>query len=586
MQKPCIDQTTHDGSDFSPPYFVTSMQGWRLEMEDAHTFEHALPSPFNSWSLFGVFDGHAGAQIAIEVSKRIVVSILSQKYIASLRENSGSSGSTYSSSNSIENCQYDKTQMIQALKDAFVELDETLKKERVESGSTATAVLITNKDYFFMNAGDARTILIRKDTNAPLGPVGSVGGVFNESSDGAPGYSASQNSQRQSSRLDSTTSENNNTDMIINNSNTNYKYKIHDTYYKAIEQKHFGDEVENNNLLERVEIDTQTDSVTNVTNSIQNNENAINSSSNSVPNSVGPNTLDNFYVYYSTVDHKPYDAPEKARIVNAGGCVQQDRVNGVLAVSRAFGDFEYKRNIDLYPHEQQVTVMPVVDVIPRHDDDSMIVLACDGIWDAISNENLCKYLCYKMLCGLSFSEICTGTLDMCLQLGSKDNMSLAVVKVGRPSTSTESRPDSTDLNLPQKDDKVIRQEAHFDQQIRNLMNHKMRTSPDALYVDRLFVDFYAEGELHKICGEDYIFTQIISAENSADGQEASTGGVVDKHRFMKSVYEEYVSKRTEGKKKDGKGDKSLKKKGSIFKRKKSSESSNNNQNSNSNDQEF
>ena len=41
-------------------------------------------------------------------------------------------------------------------------------------------------------------------------------------------------------------------------------------------------------------------------------------------------------------DHKPDDAPESARIYQAGGFVEDGRVNGMLALSRALGDFEYK----------------------------------------------------------------------------------------------------------------------------------------------------------------------------------------------------------------------------------------------------
>jgi serine/threonine protein phosphatase PrpC len=43
------------------------------------------------------------------------------------------------------------------------------------------------------------------------------------------------------------------------------------------------------------------------------------------------------------------------RIVAGGGCVEFNRVNGILALSRAFGDFAYKANVGLPPEEQIVT---------------------------------------------------------------------------------------------------------------------------------------------------------------------------------------------------------------------------------------
>ena len=43
-------------------------------------------------------------------------------------------------------------------------------------------------------------------------------------------------------------------------------------------------------------------------------------------------------------DHKPDNAGEMARIQRSGGFVEDGRVNGMLALSRALGDFEYKNN--------------------------------------------------------------------------------------------------------------------------------------------------------------------------------------------------------------------------------------------------
>lgn len=43
-------------------------------------------------------------------------------------------------------------------------------------------------------------------------------------------------------------------------------------------------------------------------------------------------------------DHKPENPGELSRIQRAGGFVEEGRVNGMLALSRALGDFEYKGN--------------------------------------------------------------------------------------------------------------------------------------------------------------------------------------------------------------------------------------------------
>jgi serine/threonine protein phosphatase PrpC len=43
-------------------------------------------------------------------------------------------------------------------------------------------------------------------------------------------------------------------------------------------------------------------------------------------------------------DHKPDCEDEKRRIYAASSFIQNNRVNGILALSRALGDFDYKLN--------------------------------------------------------------------------------------------------------------------------------------------------------------------------------------------------------------------------------------------------
>lgn len=54
-------------------------------------------------------------------------------------------------------------------------------------------------------------------------------------------------------------------------------------------------------------------------------------------------------------DHKPSNEDEAKRINAAGGWVELNRVNGNLALSRALGDFVFKRNEKKRPEEQIVT---------------------------------------------------------------------------------------------------------------------------------------------------------------------------------------------------------------------------------------
>jgi protein phosphatase PTC2/3 len=69
---------------------------------------------------------------------------------------------------------------------------------------------------------------------------------------------------------------------------------------------------------------------------------------------------------------------EKNRITAAGGFVDFGRVNGNLALSRAIGDFEFKKSAELSPENQIVTAYPDVEEHDITEEDEFLVIACDG----------------------------------------------------------------------------------------------------------------------------------------------------------------------------------------------------------------
>ena len=92
-----------------------------------------------------------------------------------------------------------------------------------------------------------------------------------------------------------------------------------------------------------------------------------------------------------SVDHKPDDPEERSRIQNAGGFVEDGRVNGMLALSRALGDFEYKGNSIFKPKDQVVSAFPDVSISPITSDTQFVLLACDGIWDVKTSQEAITY---------------------------------------------------------------------------------------------------------------------------------------------------------------------------------------------------
>lgn len=70
-------------------------------------------------------------------------------------------------------------------------------------------------------------------------------------------------------------------------------------------------------------------------------------------------------------DHKGSDENEGKRVSNAGGLILNNRVNGVLAVTRALGDSYMKDLVTGHPYTTETVIQP--------DLDEFIILACDGV---------------------------------------------------------------------------------------------------------------------------------------------------------------------------------------------------------------
>eukprot|EP00803_Ostreobium_quekettii_P004875 evm.model.scf_1630.5 EVM.evm.TU.scf_1630.5 scf_1630:14575-16489(-) len=88
--------------------------------------------------------------------------------------------------------------------------------------------------------------------------------------------------------------------------------------------------------------------------------------------------------YRLTRDHKPELEDEQERIRNCGGKVLDfngKRVMGLLAMSRAFGDHCLR--------DVGVVAEPEVTIIDRCQEDEFLVLGSDGLWDALSDREVC-----------------------------------------------------------------------------------------------------------------------------------------------------------------------------------------------------
>ncbi|GAA6010608.1 hypothetical protein JCM11491_002992 [Sporobolomyces phaffii] len=134
-------------------------------------------------------------------------------------------------------------------------------------------------------------------------------------------------------------------------------------------------------------------------------------------------------------DHKPTNAAETSRIVAAGGFVEFGRVNGNLALSRALGDFEFKQSPNLPAEQQVVTADPDINTHTHTAEDEFIVVACDGIWDVLTSQQVIDYVRLSIAQGHELEHICESLMDRCLAPDSDwggvgcDNMTMMVVAI-------------------------------------------------------------------------------------------------------------------------------------------------------------
>lgn len=313
LDRPKTEKLNDHGAGNGIRYGLCSMQGWRVDMEDAHSAMPALADRLKNWSFFAIYDGHAGSGVAKYCAKNLLQHITGSQEFAGLAD-----GGT-DTPGAVESVR-------RAIRTGFLTIDEQMRGDSAlgdndmdRSGSTAVALLLSPTHVYFINCGDSRGVLHRGSS-----------------------------------------------------------------------------------------------------------------------------------LHFSTEDHKPCNPREKERIQRAGGSVMIQRVNGSLAVSRALGDYDYKCVDGKGPTEQLVSPEPEVMVIERSPDDEFAVLACDGIWDVMNNEELCAFVRSRLEVTDDLEVICNLVADTCLYKGSRDNMSIELVcfeNAPRPSEEARQREAELDAYL-------------------------------------------------------------------------------------------------------------------------------------------
>ena len=134
-----------------------------------------------------------------------------------------------------------------------------------------------------------------------------------------------------------------------------------------------------------------------------------------------------------TMDHKPTVAEEERRIRDAGGFVVMGRVMGKLAVARALGDPDFKLASSALLSEfgvkdPVVTAMPDTTSRKILEEDKFLVLACDGLFDVMRNEEVTAFISMRLELGETLDEIARALVTEAIRnRGSTDNVTAMIV---------------------------------------------------------------------------------------------------------------------------------------------------------------
>jgi protein phosphatase 1G len=288
LTKPVTEKNPTDGKNDRMLFGACSMQGWRKSNEDAHIHKLDLG---DGNSLFAVFDGHGGEQVALFCERyfaEVLMALEAYKqkdFARALEEAFVELDFMLLSDEGHDKLRQIQLEIKRAVRGGNAKLDITEEREikslPFQAGCTACVCLVTNDTIYCANAGDSRAVLVERSG-------------------------------------------------------------------KVIE------------LSE---------------------------------------------------DHKPDNEGELKRIKEGGGFVEEGRVQGIIAVSRAIGDWEYKnpalqfekkkkkKNPEEGPYRRpeeakkhQVSSFPDIRKVALSPELDFLIVACDGIWDCFSNEEAAKFV--------------------------------------------------------------------------------------------------------------------------------------------------------------------------------------------------
>ena len=130
-----------------------------------------------------------------------------------------------------------------------------------------------------------------------------------------------------------------------------------------------------------------------------------------------------------TKDHKPDCEGERRRIIACAGKVENNRVDGSLAVSRAFGDGDYKKNPGTQLNQKVIALPDVTHIDLDFNGTDFAVLACDGVFEGqFPNEEVIAFIADELQHDTDLARVAGKVCHEAIKRGSKDNISCMIVQ--------------------------------------------------------------------------------------------------------------------------------------------------------------
>jgi len=140
-------------------------------------------------------------------------------------------------------------------------------------------------------------------------------------------------------------------------------------------------------------------------------------------------------VKIATKDHKALNREERLRIQRLGGYITENgRVCGNVAVARSLGDKAYQ------PFVSSIPELTSYSLKQNADETHMLILACDGVWDVLSNEEVAIIVRNSYTKYGNAHRIASIIRDSAYMLGSTDNISAMVVEIAPNKGAQEQKP--------------------------------------------------------------------------------------------------------------------------------------------------